>query len=93
MAEPRDSVIVGSLRSRTAVSVMEKRITVDELLFDAKLREYIDKQVAKWEAGDTQPPTKEERDNRWLWEMYIEETEWERFYGIPQQAIWGGGDE
>lgn len=68
---------------------MNKRITFDELLFDAKLREFIDKELARMEAKDTRPLTDEERDIRFLWEASIEENEWERFYGIPEQAIWG----
>jgi hypothetical protein len=52
----------------------------------AKLREFIDRQIARWEAEDARkggPPTEEERNNRWLWEAMTEETEWDRFYGEP----------
>jgi hypothetical protein len=61
-------------------------ITADELVFEARLREFIDRQIAEWKAEDARkgrPPTEQERDNRWLWEVMTEETEWEHFYGEP----------
>jgi hypothetical protein len=67
-----------------------KRLTPAARLYGplcgAKLREFIDWQIAEWEAEDARksgPPTEEERDNRRLWEAMTEETEWDRFYGEP----------
>jgi len=60
-------------------------ITVAQLGFQARLRPYIDKQQAKWEAEDARrgwPPSQQVLDGRWLWEARVEETEWERFYGL-----------
>jgi hypothetical protein len=61
------------------------RLYAHELLFAARLQEYIDRARAKWEAEDARkgrPPTKRELDNRWLWEAMIEDTEWENFHGV-----------
>jgi hypothetical protein len=61
------------------------RIGAEELRFAALLQEQIDKVQAKWEAGDLRrgrPPSQRERNDRWLWENMIQETEWDRFFGV-----------
>jgi hypothetical protein len=62
-----------------------KRWSAAELEFDAKLREVIDTQFAKWEAEDARrgkPPNVHQVNDRLLWESMIEDTEWDRFYGV-----------
>jgi len=60
------------------------RITADELRFEAKLQEYIDKQRAEWEAEDIRnkkPPTARQLDERVMWEDMVEGKAWDDFYG------------
>jgi cysteinyl-tRNA synthetase len=69
-----------------AMTEYNKRWTADELAFDAKLRDFIEKHRVKWEAKFARKgrlPTKRERDDFLLWEAMTEDTEWDKFYGEP----------
>lgn len=58
-----------------------KRWTADELAFDAKLREYIEKHRTRMEAKIKRPLNKRELESFWLWEITTEDREWDSFYG------------
>jgi hypothetical protein len=73
------------------IDLMQERhiISVEELEFDAKLTVYKDRQEAKWQAEDARrghPPSEVERDNRLMWQQMVEEWEWDRFYGVADEA-------
>jgi hypothetical protein len=68
---------------------MSRRWTLPELKLDAAIRDHIEAQRARWEAEDVRhghPPSRRLRDDRWMWETMIEETEWDHFYGPEADA-------
>jgi hypothetical protein len=71
--------------------LMQKRdvVTVEELEFRAKLAAYLDRHEANWEADDQRcgrPPTRDERNNRAMWQNMIEEQAWDQFYGVADEC-------
>ena len=54
-------------------------ITVEELAFEAKLREYIDRQIAQWDEDERKGrlSSQQELDDRMLWEDMVEGAEWD----------------
>lgn len=60
------------------------RITAALLAHEEKVQQHIDRCRAKWEAEDAKrgrPPTDRERYERLMYEIMIEDTEWDRFIG------------